>query len=183
MSENVLGVLNSVQERLAKVIAKMTKQGVEEMQAISIVLQEDPSTDMSKLQKNISITQGFLGTVTRLLNDAHTVQGKLVVVFNRAVWHREDKMNELLLSDEIMKTRPKAAQEAKISTCLVAEGLLIRKLKEDTQRVKTYLEILGESQAFLKKTTTTLAMQVGVLKGQVSIGEHRTNLDEGRQNF
>ena len=183
MAEFTLESVKVGREKWLSIRNKAVLEGVAEMKPMQLTLQDDPSNDMSKLQGNIAIVQGFLGSITRLLNNAHKLQAQLGILMNQAIWVREDRVDEVLLIEDIRKARPKAAQEAKINGLLKIEDSLIRSLKNEALRFKAYLEIVVENQTYVKKTLMALAMQVGVLKGQVSIGEHRTNFDEGRQRI
>ena len=179
-----ISTIEIIQLRYNKFVGIMDEKvasGVNELKDMDITLQEDPSTDMSLLQKNIATAQGHMSAISRLVIGARKMEGILNLLMSEVCDIMVDKRNEALLKVDIQKLRPKVAQEAKLAEMLQPEICLLRKMKQQSGRLVTYLKVVEEERSFFRKTMTALAMQVGVLKGQVAIGEHRLRGDEGKQ--
>ena len=169
--------------KLLQVSKDVIEKGIKEVEDIEIVLQTDPSDDMSLLQEKIAIVQGYLSITNRLLNEIKRLRLKFDILKTNAGWLIEDEREKLLLQEEISVIRPKVTQEAKIATLLHPEIVFCRRLLLQEKKMDTYVKVLEETEHYIARTNRSLAMQVGVLKGQVRIGEHRIGGNEGPRPF
>lgn len=170
-------------KKLLLVTKEVIEKGIKEVEDIEIKLQTDPSDDMSQLQENIAIVQGYLSITSRLLNEIKRLGLKFDILKTEAGWLIDDKREEIILQKEIRDTRPKAAQEAKIAGLLSPEINFCRRLQLQEKKMNTYIKVLEETEHYVSRSNRSLAMQVGVLKGQVWIGEHRIGGNEGPRRF
>ena len=83
--------------KLLHVSKGVIENGIKEVEDLEITLQTDPSDDMSQLQKNISIVQGYLSIANRLLNEIKRLRLKFDILKTSAGWLIDDERESLLL--------------------------------------------------------------------------------------
>lgn len=166
-----------------QVTKEVIEKGIKEVEDVEVDLQKDPSDSMSQLQENISIVQGYLSITHRLFNEINRLKLKFDILKIDAGWLLSDGREKAILQKEIRDLRPKVVQEAKIASFLNSEIKFCRRLQLHEKKMDTYIEVLKETKSYIARTNRSLAMQVGVLKGQVLIGEHRVRGEEGPRRF
>jgi len=141
----------------------------EEIDTYRVDLPKTPDyTELSKINKLYAITQSFFSRVTAMevvAIDAQSRWERLVILLEG---HLEDRMNELLSSDEFEDLTNMRA-EAKAKTKLKKKRKALRRLKDKLIEAKSFKLMVEAKKKDLNSVLTTLGKQVKALSLEQSL--------------